>query len=1488
MRYAGRRATTARRRDVPLLGRTLEDLERRCLLSAQPTASAVLGIGDEAPASASPATPLSITVTGTAKWTDTAGGTHAIPLAYVEIRSTTEANTDPPLATGQTTVNGTFSVSLNFDPTGGAQVFARIYAKNPAANVEPDAGAAATTYSMDTSPVAVTAAGTVALPEKDGSNTVPAEESFSILGAALQAQNYGALLLGGGSAPSQVVVRFPVAATNPNQACYFDPSSKNIFILNGYSSNWDTIEHEYGHYFADANGIFTAVGGRHGFNVPTPKPNGAGLAWNEGWATFFGTSAQLNEPAPYSQGVPGVGDTSYSDPVLGFSYNLATGTGLNELDEAAVASALYHLTVGDEGITVKDTTLFQDLVAAKAGTFGAAYDAIAATMSGAQRSLLGHVLGLQNIAPNNLSSTGGGSASTGSIPTFTWKDADPSGTDDFIIQFYTSDYKTLVYQTPDLGDVYTYTPDAATWSKIFDGHSTVKWFVEAKDTTAPVTPGGVPDQTYPGQTLDRYWGEAAILNGPSIGIVLDVTGSMQPEIDSVEAALVQYITNLQNSLAPDETPPTIDLVTFRNYPMETISSNDLDAVKAAIQEQVAEGGGDIPEPSAQSLEYAADNIGPGGTLLLITDAPSDAGTDLDGTIADLRAMGDTVNAMISGDYGYDDSGTGSRSVSGGTSASSGESFSSGSHIVPDLRSSTPGLSSGAYVSASALTIGPADIAADDDITDDDDWSEPPQGPVTDTGQVPTNDAGDTAGTASLLAVDGPIVHGFIGNQVQDPTGATVTNTDDYYAFDLTAGTSYNIPVLTDGLANVGVTLYGTDGTTVLDTRRTVVGDPGYGYLTFTIDPKVSGTYYLDINDPTTPTGYSVQVSDDPLVGATSSVVLWTTVAAATGGEFLYKPDIESEAGDPSVVENYQAAIVNIMDSTFEPSVLSASPDEAPAGTTLEVTLTGSKTNWIQGNSQVSFSAAGITVDSVTVNSPTSITATITVAPSAAADFSDATVTTTLGSATETAVGSEALQITATPTTPTLLQVEPGTLARGGSYTVTITGTLTSWDASSTLSLGDGVTVTGMTVVSPTEITATAQVAPDASIGFRTATVTTADTGATDTQDMALTLTAAPVTAIATVAGVTPDQAQAGEQESVVVVGQNSHFVAGETTADFGAGVTVDSVSVTDATHATVTIDVDAGAAVGFRDVTITTGAETATQLDGFQIVPIVPSSPSITIDPVSQGVAANQTVSFTAAASGDPTPTVQWQISTDHGATFTDIAGATSTTYTFTATANQDGDEYRAVFTNSQGTAMTTAASLTVTSSPTSTPPATPPATPPTVTAGPDGKSTTWASFTRIVSFADAGGTPPVSATVNYGDGSPMQPLAPNGDDIFDLSHVYSAVGNYVVTVRVEDSTGLVGSSQFTVSVALPSSGLGRVPDGFVTTLYRVVLDRAPSYAGLHYWSAKLKARVQRPTVVRLFFSSEERRSLVEQGTAPRVTYERALSAADRAARGAR
>ena len=48
-------------------------------------------------------------------------------------------------------------------------------------------------------------------------------------------------------------------------------------------------------------------------------------------------------------------------------------------------------------------------------------------------------------------------------------------------------------------------------------------------------------------------------------------------------------------------------------------------------------------------------------------------------------------------------------------------------------------------------------------------------------------------------------------------------------------------------------------------------------------------------------------------------------------------------------------------------------------------------------------------------------------------------------------------------------------------------------------------------------------------------------------------------------------------------------------------------------------------------------------------------APTVTTQPASQTVTAGQTATFTAAASGNPTPTVQWQVSTDSGSTFSDI-----------------------------------------------------------------------------------------------------------------------------------------------------------------------------------------------------------------------------------------
>jgi Immunoglobulin I-set domain len=94
-----------------------------------------------------------------------------------------------------------------------------------------------------------------------------------------------------------------------------------------------------------------------------------------------------------------------------------------------------------------------------------------------------------------------------------------------------------------------------------------------------------------------------------------------------------------------------------------------------------------------------------------------------------------------------------------------------------------------------------------------------------------------------------------------------------------------------------------------------------------------------------------------------------------------------------------------------------------------------------------------------------------------------------------------------------------------------------------------------------------------------------------------------------------------------------------------------------------------------------------------------PVAPYITTQPVNQTVTAGQTATFMVAAAGSPAPTVQWQVSTDSGVTFNNLSGATSTTLSFTTAISQNGNKYRAMFTNTAGSVNSSAATLTVNAS---------------------------------------------------------------------------------------------------------------------------------------------------------------------------------------------
>lgn len=105
------------------------------------------------------------------------------------------------------------------------------------------------------------------------------------------------------------------------------------------------------------------------------------------------------------------------------------------------------------------------------------------------------------------------------------------------------------------------------------------------------------------------------------------------------------------------------------------------------------------------------------------------------------------------------------------------------------------------------------------------------------------------------------------------------------------------------------------------------------------------------------------------------------------------------------------------------------------------------------------------------------------------------------------------------------------------------------------------------------------------------------------------------------------------------------------------------------------------------------------------LVVTVQGSPVVTTQPADQDVAPGP-VTLTAAASGSPTPTVQWQRAAPGGA-FADVPGATSTSLTVTLALADDGVRFRAVFTNPADTATTRAATVSVGTAPAFVTPAT-------------------------------------------------------------------------------------------------------------------------------------------------------------------------------------
>ena len=101
-----------------------------------------------------------------------------------------------------------------------------------------------------------------------------------------------------------------------------------------------------------------------------------------------------------------------------------------------------------------------------------------------------------------------------------------------------------------------------------------------------------------------------------------------------------------------------------------------------------------------------------------------------------------------------------------------------------------------------------------------------------------------------------------------------------------------------------------------------------------------------------------------------------------------------------------------------------------------------------------------------------------------------------------------------------------------------------------------------------------------------------------------------------------------------------------------------------------------------------------------QVAGLPDAAPQFVGQPLNATVSETQAATFTAAATGVPTPALQWQVQAPGAVSFADILGANGGTFTTVPlTLADNGTVFRCVATNRAGNATSTSATVTVTSS---------------------------------------------------------------------------------------------------------------------------------------------------------------------------------------------
>ncbi len=193
--------------------------------------------------------------------------------------------------------------------------------------------------------------------------------------------------------------------------------------------------------------------------------------------------------------------------------------------------------------------------------------------------------------------------------------------------------------------------------------------------------------------------------------------------------------------------------------------------------------------------------------------------------------------------------------------------------------------------------------------------------------------------------------------------------------------------------------------------------------------------------------------------------------------------------------------------------------------------------------------------------------------------------------------------TATPPAAAVAVVSPSAGAAGTAVSVVITGNgWTHFSASSVINFYDtdsntyaaDITVTSQTLVSANQINATLQITGGAGVVFGARNIvvrTPLSGGGTETADLLSAFIIADPTNQHEITGVSPAFGTQGQTLNVALTGSGTSWIQGTTFANFGDGVTVNSLTITDATDVIANITISNTTPIGYRTVTMVTGGE---------------------------------------------------------------------------------------------------------------------------------------------------------------------------------------------------------------------------------------------------------------------------------------------------------